>query len=402
MKRAEAGATAHVAGKAVGVADAVGAREVEEAAAEKQVARGADSRGGFGVAHQAPVVVVEVDAMRVHRTLTHQAEALIHIEIGARLREQLARPRDLVLVFGDVRMNPSVGIFGCQLTRALQLRGSAGGCEAWRDGVAKPVDVVPAPDQCLGIDQALLRMVAHPVGRMAILQHLARDHAQLPALRTLEKSLHRSGMRCREGQCGRDAVAHQFVEKDFSHLGCMRSIGKLAFLGKGVVFKPGQQPIGRRADDVGLRKMDVHVDEPGRQDPAWPVRDSDSGMARCNAGVAARVEHPLAALRVGADHQQAVFIEQRSPGVVESKERGTVGFFHRVTRVRQHRRDATSVCSESATWSSSARKSAPDAFDQPVHAENFWVAQRCASGDHKMACAVVEIGAGMERLKPAG
>ena len=43
----------------------------------------------------------------------------------------------------------------------------------------------------------------------------------------------------------------------------------------------------------------------------------------------AGIEYALAAGIVGADDQQAVFIENRQAGVVESQERGAVGFFHR-------------------------------------------------------------------------
>ena len=90
----------------------------------------------------------------------------------------------------------------------------------------------------------------------------------------------------------------------------MRGVGKLALFGKGVVLQPGQQPVGRRADDVGLRKMNVHVDKAGRDDTARPMRHSDVGMARRHERVAAGIEHPLAPLRIGTDDQQAVFIEQ--------------------------------------------------------------------------------------------
>ena len=52
-------------------------------------------------------------------------------------------------------------------------------------------------------------------------------------------------------------------------------------------------------------------------------------VARRDGGMAARIEHALAAGAVGGDDQQAVFIENRLAVGVESQEGGAVGFFHR-------------------------------------------------------------------------
>jgi hypothetical protein len=144
-----------------------------------------------------------------------------------------------------------------------------------------------------------------------------------------EERIHRRHVRCREGERGGHAVAQQFVEEYIGHFVRMRGIGKLRFRREGVVLQPGQEPGRWRADDVRLREVDVHVDEARRKDAPRPMRHIGIGMARRHGGMAAGIEHALAAGAVGGDDQQAVFIENRLAGVVESQEGGAVGFFHR-------------------------------------------------------------------------
>ncbi|MCY1374937.1 hypothetical protein D9M69_623120 [compost metagenome] len=98
----------------------------------------------------------------------------------------------------------------------------------------------------------------------------------------------------------------------------MRGVGELAFGREGVVLEPGQQAGGGRADDVGLRVMHVHVHEARRQDAARQVGGVGAGMALRHIGMAAGVEHALAAGAVGGDDQQAVLVEDRQAGGVES------------------------------------------------------------------------------------
>ncbi|BEP60632.1 hypothetical protein GmRootV213_11860 [Variovorax sp. V213] len=59
------------------------------------------------------------------------------------------------------------------------------------------------------------------------------------------------------------------------------------------------------------------------------MRDIGLGVARRHGGMAAGIEHALAAGTVGGYDQEAVCIENRQAGIVESQEGGAVGFFHR-------------------------------------------------------------------------
>jgi hypothetical protein len=147
VKRAEAGAAAHVAGQAIFEANAVCAFVVKKAAAQKQVAGGADGRCRTCGTHQRTVFVVKVDAVRIERTLAHQAKVVVHREVAARMGKQLARPFDFVLVLGHMRLDPHAGVLRGQLARTAQLRFGAAGCKAGRDGVAQAVFAVPLVDQ---------------------------------------------------------------------------------------------------------------------------------------------------------------------------------------------------------------------------------------------------------------
>ena len=217
-KRAEAGAAAHIAGQAVAKTHTISTCVVKKAAAQKQVAGGAHRCHRAGVAHQRAVLIVEVDAMRVHRALAHQAKVVIHRQVTARRREQGTHPADFIAVFCHVRLDPDIWILRGQLARAAQLLRGAGGRKPGRDGVAQAVHAVPAPDEVFGVDQALLGLVAHAVGRVAVLQHLAGDEPHLPALcfgkQRVDRGRVRGGKRERRGH----PVAQQLIHKKGGHL----------------------------------------------------------------------------------------------------------------------------------------------------------------------------------------
>ena len=134
-------------------------------------------------------------------------------------------------------------------------------------------------------------------------------------------------MRGREGQRGGHAVAQQLVEEHLGHLARMRRRRRSGLVREGVVLQPGQQAFGWRADDVGLREMDVHVDEARRDDAARAsARRRHPGWRARHRAEGAGVQHALAAGGVGPDHQQAVFVVERLAVGVESQKGGAVGF----------------------------------------------------------------------------
>ncbi len=324
VERAEAGAPSHVAREAVVEAHAVGALVVEEAAAEEQVAGGADGRGGAGVAHQCAVLVVEVDAVGIDGPLAHQAEAVVHGEVAAGLGKEFERPADLVAVLGHVRLDPYIGIPGRQLSGTAQLRLAATGGEARRDRVAQPAAAVPAADEVFGVGERPGGLVAHAVGGVPVLQHLAGDEAHAARGGLFHQRIHRRGMGGGEGERRGDAVAQQLVDEDGGDAPGIACVGEARFVREGVVFQPGQQPFRRRADDIGLREMHVHVHEAGRDDAAGGVRDRQAGEAGRERAPVARGDHALHAVRTGTDGEQAVFVVEREAFCVEAQQRGPV------------------------------------------------------------------------------
>ena len=273
MEGAEAGAPAHVTGQSVAKSHPVGTRVVEKPAAQKKVTCRADGGHCTGVAHQGAVIVIKVDAVCIHGTIAHQAKVVVHAKVAARARKQLARPADFVQVLGHMRLDPHIGVTRRQLTRAAQLRRRAGGGKPRRDGVAQAVHTVPALDQRLGIDEALFGVVAHTIGRVAILQHLAGDQAQMLALRLGEQGIHRGGVRGGKSQRRGHAVAQQLCYKKLSYLRTVIGRCKAFFMRKCVVLQPGQQAVSGRTDHVRLREVDVHVHKPGRKDAPRQVGD---------------------------------------------------------------------------------------------------------------------------------
>src|SRR5262249_6885988 len=121
----------------------------KQAATEKQVrCRAMRERGAVCVA-ALEGAFVQPYAVRKHCATPGEAVMGIDVEIVAPLREQLHRPGDLGVVFGDVGLYERVGVLAPQAARKLQLlRGAASG-ETRRDGVKATAAAVPLFDQRL-------------------------------------------------------------------------------------------------------------------------------------------------------------------------------------------------------------------------------------------------------------
>ena len=98
---------------------------------------------------------------------------------------------------------------------------------------------------------------------MAIHHHLAGHHAQVACFAGAEKCLDRFGMDGAVHHRGCGAAAQQFIEKKFRYFTRMHRIGKLSLGRKRVRLQPRQQARCRRGNHVGLRIVNVRVDEPG-------------------------------------------------------------------------------------------------------------------------------------------
>src|SRR3569833_1932319 len=85
--------------------------------------------------------------MRIHGALAHQSEAVVHVQIGACLREQLADPRNLVAILGQMAMDVSAGVFARELARACELLIGRSWCETRSNRVRQALAAVPPLDQ---------------------------------------------------------------------------------------------------------------------------------------------------------------------------------------------------------------------------------------------------------------
>ena len=209
-----------------------------------------------------------------------------------------------MLVFGHVALNPDIGVARGQLARPTQLGVRARGRKTRRDGVTQPVLAVPLPNQGLGVDQTLLGGISPAPGRGAIQEvggcvavHQAQtgDQSHLTRLRRLKQRLHGGHVGGGKGQrCGH-AIAQQLRYEKLSSFRTVVGRFKAFFFWKCVVFQPRQQPFGRRADDVGLGVMDVHVHKPGRNDPIGPMGHRNIGtIGLSGPGRRQRLEPPRA------------------------------------------------------------------------------------------------------------
>ena len=110
-------------------------------------------------------------------------------------------------------LHPDVRVLRRQLPGPLQLRSAAAGYKTRCDGVAQAVHAVPLLDQAFGVDQALLRLVAHAVGGVLVHQHLACNHPQAAALRLAQQRVDRCGVGRGERQRRGHAMAQQLVDE---------------------------------------------------------------------------------------------------------------------------------------------------------------------------------------------
>ncbi|MNX80041.1 hypothetical protein D3C86_1116900 [compost metagenome] len=217
--------------------------------------------GGAAVGQPAAVVLVEVDRMAVERAGAQQAVAVVHVQVAARIREQLGHPFHLVAVLGHVGLDEGVRMGARQFAAGGQLRLGGGRREARRDGVGQPALVVPLRDQVGGVPRAALGRVAQEFGAVAVHQHLARDHAQVAVLARAEQRVCRRGVHRAPDHRRGGAVAQQLVGEELGHGARVGGLAEAAFLGEGVGVEPVQQARRRRRDDVGLRIVHVGVDE---------------------------------------------------------------------------------------------------------------------------------------------
>ena len=117
VEQREAGTRADIRSQAHIEFVLLGHRQVEQAAAQKQIGSRAEShrRACFGQA--CTFLITQMHAVGKHRTLTQQLVVVIHIQIAFALREQRLDPLDFLKVLADMGMQIHIRIFTQQLAR---------------------------------------------------------------------------------------------------------------------------------------------------------------------------------------------------------------------------------------------------------------------------------------------
>src|SRR4030095_10947874 len=87
-----------------------GCRQVEEAAAEKEVRRRAERHRGSRGCHSRAVPRRAGDAVRVDAALAQEAVVILDIEVAAAPWKELRDPRHLVAILRNVRLQVDAGM----------------------------------------------------------------------------------------------------------------------------------------------------------------------------------------------------------------------------------------------------------------------------------------------------
>ena len=162
-------------------------------------------------------------------------------------------------------------VVGQQLARHRQLLGAAGGGKTRCHRIGQPAPAVPALDQGGAIDAGLHHVVAQVVGRVAVHQHLAGDHAHAPLLGGGEQRVGAGRVHGGEHHRRRAAVRQQRVQK---HVGCdlgKHRIGMARLSREGVGVEPVEQLGAPGRDHIDLRAVHMGVDEAWQQQAATVV-----------------------------------------------------------------------------------------------------------------------------------
>ena len=186
--------------------------------------------------------------------------------------EALAHGGNFFAIFGQVTVDEYAWIVAGQAPRGLQLGARGGQRKARRDGVVQPVATVPGLDQFARLTLALGSAVAQAVGTLNVHQCLACNHAQAALQGHLEERLDRTPVYGGEHLCRGRAVGQQLVEEKLRRRARIDGIGKALFGREGIALEPVEQITAAGTDDIGLRIVNVRIDE-ARQDESLAMLD---------------------------------------------------------------------------------------------------------------------------------
>ena len=246
---------------------------IEQARAEKEVRCRTEGGDRPARRHRGDFTVLEMDAMPEHRSWPEQPGAVVDVEVAFCARKERRHQLDLRLVLVEMGLDVSFREFARQGAGGLQLRLARRHGEAGRDRIVEPSPSLPALDQRLALVVAALRRIGERRGRVPVHHRLAGDHAGAAPLGRGEECVDRLRMDRAIDHGGGRAAADELVEKELGNPRAMTGIDEFLLFDKRIVVQPVEQLRAVGADDLGLRIMDVGVDEPGHDEAAGMVVD---------------------------------------------------------------------------------------------------------------------------------
>ncbi len=204
----------------------------------------------------------------------------VHIQVAARLWEQLPDPLNLLQVFCHVGLHIKVGDVTHQSPRHLELlrRGSDG--EARRHGVRQAPFAMPACNQGSTVAIGRRRRVAQRRRRVSIHHDLARDAPHTLVKGRLHQGIDGRGMDRWKDTGGGRALSQERMDEQLRHGLCMLGIGHAQLGGKRVRVQPVQQLRAPGAHHIQLRAVHMRVNK-ARQDQAASLIDQLPVRSRC-------------------------------------------------------------------------------------------------------------------------
>src|SRR5215472_2173877 len=218
-----------------------------------------------------------MNAMAEQRARAEQAKAIINGGVARIVRKKLLDGGDLVEIFGEMRLHQHCWKLGQECAKFCELLVGRGDGKAWRHRIALPALAVPALDQVAAVGNGGAGGRQQRRRAVAVHRRIAGDHAGIPFVRGRKQSLRGAAVRAAISDRRGGAVACHFVEEEFGIARGMRRIGEFLLLDEGVFLQPFEQLRAVGCDHLGLRIMDVRVDEARHDQEIGKMLDRKSG-----------------------------------------------------------------------------------------------------------------------------
>lgn len=266
--------------------------ERDEVALAQQRPHGRDARADVDIrpravrrddamlAHGLALALVGVDAVRHDGMVLPQPRAVVALPILRAVGAELFDPRDLTLIFGQVRLDVQPALRGELAEPAHQLVGARWG-EARRqdglDGLEAPARIQPAQRFALGLLGRLLKLGA-AVAVHVDLADIARDARLFELFHQNERRVRvEGGKHANARRAARDEVARELFVNAAGVVAVFKARLGLERVG---VEPVDQRQIHAHAEHGVLRRVQVHVDKRRHDEAITVVDDFRVGVLR--------------------------------------------------------------------------------------------------------------------------